>query len=65
VEAAFRKIVVNARRALVVAAVHSLKRARRDKPMMKILAANAERIVDVLIRTGSETIKRNAKTVNA
>src|SRR6266536_254822 len=62
VESTFRKIVVHAGRARFFS-LHFLKRACREKPVVKVLAAHAERIVDVLIRACPETIKGDAKTV--
>ncbi len=64
IESAFGKIVVNPRGA-VAFAVHFLKTARWEEPLHQIDAANAERIVDVLVRAGTEPIKCHTKTMHA
>ena len=63
VQPAFRKIVVNTRRTVAIA-VEFLESARRKEPLVEVAATNAQRIVEVLVRTGPKPIKRYRKTMN-
>jgi hypothetical protein len=56
VEPTFRKIVIDAGSTVAVA-VHFLKSARGEEPLVQVHATNAERIVDVLIRAGPESVE--------
>ena len=57
--------VVDPGRTTVLAKQALLKRARREYPPVQLRPADTERIVDVLIRTCSESIKRDGETRNA
>ena len=63
VQPSLRKIVVNTRRA-AVAALHFLKDARWEEPLVQVDATNAKRVIDVLIRAGAEPIDGYSKTMN-
>jgi hypothetical protein len=63
VRRARRKIIVNARRA-VLTALHPLKRARGDEPLMQVFATNAQRIIEALIGACAKPIERYCKTMN-
>ena len=58
VESARREIVVDAGGAAVLA-VHLLERARGDEPLVQLLAAHAERILQALVRAGAVAVERD------
>jgi hypothetical protein len=63
VETPFRKIVIHTRGAIFLA-LHFLKRARLDNPLMQVFLADIQRIVDILVWTSPKSIERNSKTMN-
>jgi hypothetical protein len=64
-EASGGKIIVNPDRTAVVAEQGPLKRTCREKPLVQLLPPNAERIVNVLIRTCPISVERDGKSHNA
>jgi hypothetical protein len=63
VEAPRREIVVRACRS--IPAVHLLEGARRQEPLVQVLAADAQRIFQALIGAGAETVERNREAAHA
>ncbi len=59
-----RKVVVESGGA-IAPAMHPLERARRDKPFVQLFPTHTERIVEVLIRPGSVSVKRYGKALNS
>lgn len=59
------EIIVNPGRAAVLAKQGLLKGASRDQPLVQFRAANAERMVEVLIRTGCVAVEREGEAINA
>src|SRR5262249_18477072 len=62
-EALYRHLVIDARFA-PFHAMHLAPHSRRDEPFHKLGAANTERILQVLIRSSSVAIDRDAKALH-
>ena len=44
---------------------HPLERARGNEPLVQLLAADTERILQALARAGAVAVERNGKSMNA
>src|SRR5919106_5503276 len=64
-EAPRGEVLVDAGRALVATHDVALECPRREEPLVELLPANAERIVDVLIRTCSVSVERDGEAFNS
>jgi len=62
--AARGELVVDAGRAAVLAQ-HLLEGARRHEPLVQRLPADAERVVEALIRPGAVAVERDGEAVDA
>jgi len=64
-EAASGEIIIDAGRAVILAEQDPLECACRDQPLVQFRPADAEWIVDVLMRPGSVSIERDGEAFNA
>src|SRR5271170_223122 len=63
-ESALGEVVVDARRT-ASGAVDPLKGARREEPVVERHAADAQRILEILVRSRTEAVERDAEAIDA
>jgi hypothetical protein len=64
-EAARGEVVVEPRRAALLAEHDALERARRERPLVQVGAAHAERVFEVLARTRPVAVGRDGEALHA